>query len=690
MSYRVSVDTGGTFTDVVVADEQGRMTVGKALSTPDQIFAGLRAALETVANELGIELPELLRETNLLIYGTTHATNAIVTGNVAKTAFLTTEGFPDILVLKEGGKHDPHNFLQSFPEPYIPRRHTFEIAERVSSEGDIVIPLDEEHARRVLAALKRQNFEAIAVCFLWSIANPANELAMGALIERQLPGVPYTLSHKLLPIVREYRRASTTAIDASLKPVMQRHLREVEQGLRNAGYQGELLVSTMIGGCSYVEDLIEHPVYTVKSGPAMAPIAGATYARIEGLGSDVIVCDAGGTTFDVGLVREGRLKFTRETWLGPQWTGHIVGISSVDVRSVGAGGGSIAWVDSGGLLRVGPQSAGAMPGPACYGRGGNKPTVTDAALVLGFLDPDFFLGGRIKLDVGASNAVISRLGEQINQSPKQAAFSILCLANELMIRAIHEITVAEGFNPRESALVAGGGAAGLTIMPIASELGCRRIVLPRTAGALSACGMHFSDIVTERTASKVTQSTDFDFAGVNAVLDRIDEQLAAFRRALEKRGLKEFKKELMVEARYAAQVWELDTPLPCERFNQPDDVKALVEAFHEVHERVFAVRDPRSTLECINWKGRITARLESPFAQTDAGQEQAPSEPFEMRDVYFGGESGVPTPIYRGASLPRGSRIPGPAIIEEPTTTIVVYPGMVARVSGADNYLLEL
>ena len=272
---------------------------------------------------------------------------------------------------------------------------------------------------------------------------------------------------------------------------MQRHLSEMEQDLRDADYQGEILVSTIIGGSAYVQDLIERPIYTVKSGPAMAPVAGIAYAKAEELGTDVIVCDAGGTTFDVGLVREGRLKYTRETWLGPQWTGHMVSISSVDIRSVGAGGGSIGWVDAGGLLRVGPQSAGAIPGPACYGQGGDKPTVTDAALVLGYLNPSFFLGGRIKLDVAAARAAISRLGKQINQGSQQAAFSILSLANELMIKAIHEITVAEGFNPSESVLVAGGGAAGLTIMPIAAELGCERIVLPRTAGALSACGMQF-------------------------------------------------------------------------------------------------------------------------------------------------------------------------------------------------------
>ena len=259
-----------------------------------------------------------------------------------------------------------------------------------------------------------------------------------------------------------------------------------------------------------------------------------------------------------------------------------------------------------------------------------------------------------------------------------------------MIKAIHEITVAEGVNPRECALVAGGGAAGLTIMPIARELGCERIVLPRTACVLSACGMHFSDVVTERTVSKVTQSAAFDFDGVNAVLDQIEHELEGFRRALEKRGLKDFKKELLVEARYAAQVWELDTPLPCERFRQGSDVEALVEAFHAVHERIFAVRDEGSSLECVNWKGRITARLDSALAKAEVITERPVGKPHQKRLAYFGSDEPILTPIFRGIELTRGTKVCGPAIIEEPTTTIVVYPGMSAQISGADNYLLML
>ncbi|MBT6442115.1 MAG: hydantoinase/oxoprolinase family protein, partial [Alphaproteobacteria bacterium] len=380
MVFRIAVDTGGTFTDAVIADEDGHQTIGKSLTTPDRIFEGMRGAITVAAEERGLGLDDVLGDAEMLIYGTTRATNAVVTGNIAKTAFVTTTGFRDVLVFREGGKFNPHDYATEYPEPYIPRRRSFEIDERIGAEGDIVRPLDEAQARRVIETLKERGFEAVAVSFIWSIANPAHELAIGRLLDELLPGVPYTLSHQLLPIVREYRRASATAIDASLKPLMQHHLQEMEEDLRAAGFAGETLASTSVGGCQHVAELVERPIHTLKSGPAMAPVAGKAYCAIEDLGGDVIVCDTGGTTFDVGLVRDAGLVYTRDSWLGRQWLGHLVAMSTVDVRSVGAGGGSIAWIDPGGLLRVGPQSAGAMPGPACYGQGGDQPTVTDAAV----------------------------------------------------------------------------------------------------------------------------------------------------------------------------------------------------------------------------------------------------------------------------------------------------------------------
>ncbi|MBT3401978.1 MAG: hydantoinase/oxoprolinase family protein, partial [Rhodospirillaceae bacterium] len=413
MGYRISVDTGGTFTDMVLLDPDGKFHVGKSLTTPERISEGMFSALDVVAEAVGKSTQDLLAETDLLIYGTTRATNAIVTKQTARTAFLTTTGFRDILVFKEGGKHGPHDYSYDYPQPYIPRRRTFEINERIGASGEVVRPLDKAQAREVIQTLKDRGFEAIAVSLLWSIANNTHEAKLGELIEEIMPDVPYTLSHRIAPILREYRRASATAIDASLKPLMQAHLRGMQTDLRDIGFTGDLLVSTSVGGCQEVETLVERPINTLKSGPAMAPVAGRAYSALERMGGDVIVCDAGGTTFDVGLVRDNQLVYSRDSWLGPQWTGDIIGASTVDVRSVGAGGGSIAWVDPGGLLQVGPQSAGSVPGPACYGAGGTEPTVTDAALVLGYIDPDYFNGGRLTLDRSAAEKVIATLAKTL-------------------------------------------------------------------------------------------------------------------------------------------------------------------------------------------------------------------------------------------------------------------------------------
>ena len=689
MGYRISVDTGGTFTDMVVLDQDGEFHVGKALTTPDRISEGMFNALEVVAEHFGTTPKDMLAATDLVIYGTTRATNAIVTKQTARTAFLTTTGFRDVLVFKEGGKHGPHDYSYDYPQPYIPRRHTFEIDERIGSAGEVVRPMDEAQTRAVIENLKVRGFEAIAVSLLWSIANEAHEKRLGELIEEILPGVPYTLSHQLAPILREYRRASATAIDASLKPLMQAHLRQMQTDLKESGFAGDLLISTSVGGCQEVESLVARPINTLKSGPAMAPVAARAYSAMEHMGGDVIVCDTGGTTFDVGLVRDGYLVYSRDSWLGPLWTGDIMGTSTVDVRSVGAGGGSIAWVDPGGLLRVGPQSAGSIPGPACYGSGGDQPTVTDAALVLGYIDPDFFNGGRLSLDRDAAVTVISKLAETLGKGVDETANAIMVIANELMIKAIGEITVNDGLNPRESVIVAGGGAAGFNIMPIAQELGCDTVILPRTASALSACGMQYSSIVFEATRSRFTDSQNFDREGANRALDEIEAELMAFRDSLGTAKDASIEIEFFAEARYRAQVWELDTAMPKPRLANDADVAELVEAFHQTHERIYAVRDEDSPVECVNWKGRISIRpFDPPPAPEPTSLENTPGAATE-RECFFGGDARVATPIFRGPDLVTGDKVKGPAIIEEPTTTIVIYPGMSARLSAAGSYILD-
>jgi N-methylhydantoinase A len=692
MAYRIAIDTGGTFTDAAVADEAGALTIGKAPTNPARSFEGVSGAVADAARQLGLDLGGLLARSEIFVYGTTRATNAIVTGRTAKTAALFTEGFPDILVYRQGGKFSAHRLEVEYPDPYVPRSLTYEIPERIDAEGQIVTPLDEAAARRVLERLKARKVEAVAVCLLWSIANPKHEIRLGQLIEEVMPGVAYTLSHQLNPILREYPRASSTAIDASLKPLMQTHMRELERELRAAGYKGDILVSASVGGVMNVKDVIERPVFMVKSGPAMAPVAGLSFARMEELGGDVIVIDTGGTTFDVTLVQNSQVRFTRETWLGEQYTGHNIGMGSVDIRSIGAGGGSIAWIDSGGLLHVGPQSAGARPGPVCYGQGGVEPTVTDAAVVLGYIDPKNFLGGRMTLDAEAAMRALDALGRQLCLAARDTALAVFTVANEAMIKAIHEITIKEGVNPAEAALVAGGGAAGLNILPIARALDVKRVLMPRAAGAFSACGAHFSNIVTEFGVSRVAYSNQFDFEGVNATLAGLDARLDAFRQGLATKDLGGDERSYFVEARYMNQNWEIEVPLRKGRIETQADLDALVEDFHNVHERLFAVRDPYNPVECTNWKKRLTAHLGHREPPSLRGAAQGASGKTGTRTAYFGETRAEPMTarILFGGQIAPGTVIAGPAVIEEPTTTLVVYPGMSARVTARGDYLVEL
>lgn len=689
MSYRITSDVGGTFTDVVVADEAGALTLGKALTTRERIFDGLAAAIGVAAGSLGLDTADLLADTELFVYSTTHATNAILERTTARTAFLVTEGFPDVLVRREGGKTNPFDFGEPYPPPYVSRRLTFEVPERIGAQGEVVEPLDEARARELVRRLASLGVEAVGVCLLWSIANPVHEQAVGRLLDEELPGVPYTLSHRLNPTMREYRRASSTVIDASLKPLLQGHLAGMERDLRAAGFNGELVMAVSVGGVMHVQELVERPIYAVKSGPSLAPVAGLTYARAELDAADVIVCDTGGTSFDVSLVRGGRIVTTRETWLGPRYTGHLTGLSSVDVRSIGAGGGSIAWLDPGGLLRVGPRSAGAAPGPACYGRGGTEPTVTDAAVVLGYLDPEFFLGGRMSLDTDAARRVVGPLAASLGGTVERAAHGILAVANEHMVEAIKEITVNEGVDPRDSLLVAGGGAAGINIVPIARELGCRRVLVPATAGALSACGAQYSDVVSELAVSLPTATREFAFDDVNAALAGLDAALDSFAAGLRARGFQRFETAHAVEAHYPYQVWDVEVPLARGRFDGAADVEALAEAFHGIHERVFAVAERGQQVECVNWKARLTVPLDRPPLRPVDAPPGTPA-PHHLRRAYFDGPGELDVPIHLGPELAPGSVVPGPAVIEEPTTTIVVYPGSVATVSGLRNYLIEI
>lgn len=666
---RFACDTGGTFTDLIVEDDDGALTMYKASTTPSDPVKGVLDALTLAAEARKIALSDLLARGDMLIHGTTHAINAIITGNTARTAFLTTAGHPDILVLREGGRIEPFNFVAPYPDPYVPRSLTFEVPERINSAGAAHTALDEAATIEIIAKLKDAEVEAVAVCFLWSISNPMHELRVGELLEEHLPGVPYTLSHQINPALREYRRASATAIDASLKPLMGKYLGGLTDRLTAAGFEGRTLVLTSQGGMLDASDLAQKPIHAINSGPSMAPIAGRNYADIDSGVSNVIIADTGGTTYDVSLVRDGRIPLTKETWIGQPFRGHMTGFPSIDIKSVGAGGGSIAWVDAGGLLHVGPQSAGAVPGPVCYAAGGVEPTVTDACVSLGYLDPNYFLGGTMTLDAeGARAAVAQYVAEPLGLSVEEAAASILSVATENMVQAISDITVDQGIDPAEAVLIGGGGAAGLNSIYIARRLGCPTLLIPETGAGLSAAGALMSDLSNEYRATFFTTSDAFDLEGVNQTLDALRAEAQEF---IEGPGSSAVSSviEFAVEARYASQVWEIEVPWAMERFEKASQLEVLNEAFHAMHERIFAVRDPGSVIEYVGWTAtaRCGLRAGGP-GRLAAGKTH---EAAGMRSVYFAGDGAVEATVLDFNSMQSGEQHSGPAIIESPFTTVI-------------------
>jgi N-methylhydantoinase A len=685
---RFAIDTGGTFTDLMVEDGSGSCRMYKAPTTPSDPIAGVLDALAAAARDYETPLADFLARGEMLIHGTTHAINAIITGRTARTALLTTAGHREILVLREGGRTDPFNFTDPYPEPYIPRALTFEVAERIRPDGSVMRPLDEAALIATLEMLGVKAVEAVAVCLLWSIANPAHEERVGSLIAEHLPGIPFTLSHRLNPVIREFRRASSAAVDASLKPLMGSYMRNLEGRLREAGFAGRTLVVTSQAGVIDARDAADAPIHIVNSGPSMAPIAGRYFAQVDEQAETAIVADTGGTTYDVSLVRRGSIPTSRETWIGPPYRGLMIGFPWVDVKSVGAGGGSIAWVDSGGLLHVGPRSAGAAPGPVAYGRGGTQPTVTDASVVLGHIDPDFFLGGAMKLDRDrAANAIRDIVAEPLGIDVANAADAIITIATENMVQAIVDITVNQGIDPRGAVLIGGGGAAGLNSVRIARRLGCPTLIIPEVGPALSAWGALMSDLKAEYNAAFFAATADFNHDGVNATLETLTERCRAFIDG-PGRGARSSHIAYKVQARYSTQAWDIEVPLRTGRFGRAADLDDFIADFHRTHEDLFAYADTASSIEIVGWTAQASCRLnekgEIRLAAASVSDRRPP------RRVFFAPSGWLETPVHRFEAMAENARVAGPAIIEGSFTTVVVDPGAVATRRGSGSLSIRI
>jgi N-methylhydantoinase A len=650
----------------------------KASTTPGDPVGGMLDALSLAADAFGLGLQGLLARSDMFIYGTTHALNAVLTGKTARTAFLCTRGHPDVLVLREGGRADSFDFAVPYPEPYVKRSLTWEIGGRVLADGSEREAFDEPSVLRAIEEMKALDIQAVGVSFLWSIVNPVHELRVGAMLDEHLPGVAYTLSHQVNPCLREYRRASSACIDASLKPMMTAYLRTLERRLNEAGFSGRTLVVTSQGGVMDAAAAATMPITLLNSGPSMAPVAGRYFALTdEGLDT-AIVADTGGTTYDVSLVRRATIPWTREAWIGQPYRGHMTGFPSVDVTSVGAGGGSIAWVDDGGMLRVGPQSAGSFPGPVCYGRGGVQPTLTDACVALGYIDPEFFLGGAISLDRNASvQALFRHVAGPLDLTVEDAAAAIVELATEAMVQAILEICVNQGIDPASAVLIGGGGAAGLNSVLIARRLQSPGLLIPQVGAAMSAAGAMMSDLRSRFQTLFFTDSRRFDFERVNAALEQLRAQCDEFV-AKAGPGAISHRLHFWVEARYADQVWEIDVPLEETSINTTDDLASLVEHFHMAHEQLFAVRDEASAIEFVSWGVEVACRIRESEQLLLAKPADVPGGA-PMRKAYFAGHGTLDTQVVRFESLRQGDVVDGPALVESPFTTVVVNPGATVR-----------
>jgi N-methylhydantoinase A len=689
MSYRMSVDIGGTFTDLVVVDDAGDISVFKSPTTPrdyvDAVVTNLREASEFI----GLPVERLMRECSSfvggsLVHGSTIATNALIEKKVAKTGLICTRGFRDVLTDREGGKSEPFNWDQDYPPAYVPRYLTLPVTERINAEGEIERPLVEEDVRAAVRQFEEWGIEVIAVSLIWSIANPVHELRIGEIAREMAPDIPCVLSHQVNPIIREYRRTSSTVINASLLPIVSRYVRSFETRLKDIGYPGGMLMLTSTGGVMSAEEMIEKPIYSVDCGPSLAPTAGLWLGRKELGKENVMMADMGGTSFDISCVSDGVIAVSRDAWVSD----YLLGIGKVDSKSIGAGGGSIAWVDSGGLLHVGPQSAGGFPGPACYGLGGDRPTVTDANLVLGYIDPDFFLGGSMRLRPELAEAAIDEaVAEPLDLGREEAAFTIWSTVNVDMTSAIEDITVWQGIDPRDYLFVAGGGAAGLHVIPMVNELGAREILIPKTASVISAMGGVFADITAEFSSSRYAESNRFDFEGVEKDLAELEGKALAF---LERTGVPPDHRrvEFTVEARYPSQVWELSVPLRKSRIEDDEDLSRMVEDFHQVHERTFGIKEPGMPIECVHWRAKAIGLLTKPgIREVPEGGPDPGAARRGTRMAYFRELGGMTeTPVFLGDALQGGNVIAAPAIIEEPTTTVVVFPGSEVRVTQLGSY----
>ncbi|MBA4867147.1 hydantoinase/oxoprolinase family protein [Streptomyces sp. PSKA54] len=683
MTIHVGIDVGGTFTDAVAVSEAGSVR-GKSLSTPD-VTGGILGALGVLQQRMGLDNGEFFAQVNRFVLGNTIVTNAIDQMKFSKVGLLTTRGFKDTLRIARsarGEERDPHD-LAPYPS-VVERRHILEISERIDAHGNEIVPVDLTEVKAALAELiEQESVEAIAVCLLWSFRNPAHERAIGELIQSRYPDLPFTVSSELTPVYREYERMVTTVLDAAVKPIVANHFEHLEKRLREAGLRVAPQIMQVHGGFLSVRETSKAPINMFNSGP----VGGVAGARLLGqrIGRKrILTADMGGTSLDAAAIIDGELRILPRARIGDFPTS----LTAVDIESIGSGGGSIGWIDGRGLLRLGPRSAGSTPGPVCYGRGGTEPTTTDAALVMGLINPDYYLGGAMSLDADQTKQAVARLAEPLGLTVEGVAHGMYRLATHQMANAVRKITINRGHDPREFTMVNFGGAMGLFAASVAQEVGLEEIVVPANAAVFSAWGlMHADAVYTE------VRTTPWTFDQPAEQLEAAFSELEAGARAwFESEEIPEDKRELIREAdmKFAGQIFEVTSRFPNEPITEAlkDQLRSQ---FVRDYESEFGTGTAwtESEVQLINCRVRALGRSDT----AELGGDNVISIPQETdrydREI-INPSDGRPTPVtvYRGFAAVREAE--GPCILEEIDTTVFVPAGAKASMNDQGDVIVSL
>jgi N-methylhydantoinase A len=686
MKYVIGIDTGGTFTDLICVDEKGESIIIKAPSTPEDPSVAIINGLQGMAAKIGRDLTGFLGDVNRICHGTTVTTNTVLTWSGAKVGMLCTKGFRDILGIRFGIRETPYDYTISAPKPLSPRYLRVPVEERIKWNGEVVTPLKEADVKKACQYLKAQGVDAVVVGFVWSFKNPTHEKRAVEICRAELPGVYVCGSCDVQPEIREYWRMSTATLNAYVGPNLSQYLKNLVKTLNESGFKGQLLITQSNAGVIFPEIAIEQAVRTILSGPACSPAAAAYLASPLNL-KDLITIDMGGTSFDVCLIRDGQPCTALETAVAGVY--HLK-LPLIDVHTIGAGGGSVAWLDPMKVLHVGPQSAGAVPGPACYGKGGTEPTSTDADLLLGYLNPAYFLGGEMTIDVElARKAVKEKIADPLGMDVIDAARALRKIIDHSMSDAISQVSVERGEDPRKYTLVAAGGAGPVHVASLAKPLGIKQVLISRSSSIFCALGSIIADLRHDLVKSVVSKTSQLNAGVLNGVYLDMQSEGDKY---LDREGIvaadRYYRKS--IDMRYKGQFHEVELPISEAELSE-EGIDHIVADFHKKHEELYAYRDVVET-EMINLRLAANGKVVTPARKVmkeksaDAGGSVK-----EKRDVFFEEKYGfVPTKIYDGDSMVAGNIVDGPAIIEQRTTTVVVPPDARLEVTEYGDYLMKL